>query len=95
VNARIELADSDAALAAAVGDVLAVLETAWACVDPSSALAVAATFAATHHDAHLVKYTLACIDVAARDPGMTRLYLSAAATLAGGWSEHPDGIPIG
>jgi hypothetical protein len=134
----------------------AVLETAWACVDPSSALAVAATFvlgfrasqsnvridrtigstwqdprcsvgdairvgaataraamwhttpenrrtavgelatfAATHHDAHLVKYTLACLDAAARDPGMAGLYLSAAATLAGWWSEHPDGIPIG
>ena len=45
-----------------------------------------ATAAATHHDAHLVKYTLACLDAAAIDPAARRLYLAAAATLAGWWA---------
>jgi hypothetical protein len=45
-----------------------------------------ATGAATHHDAHLVKYTLACLDAAAIDPSARRLYLAAAATLAGWWA---------
>ncbi|MCX6521758.1 MAG: hypothetical protein NTZ21_13950 [Actinobacteria bacterium] len=45
-----------------------------------------ATVAATHHDAHLVKYTLACLDAAALDPSARRLYLAAAATLAGWWA---------
>ncbi len=45
-----------------------------------------ATEAATHHDAHVVKYTLACLDAAAIDPSARRLYLAAAATLAGWWA---------
>jgi hypothetical protein len=49
-----------------------------------------ATFAAQHHDAHLVKYTLACFDAAAADPDATRLYLAAAASLAGWWAQHPN-----
>ncbi len=45
-----------------------------------------ATFASQHHDAHLVKYTLACFDAAATDPDASRLYLAAAASLAGWWA---------
>ncbi len=45
-----------------------------------------ATRAATHPDAHLVKYTLACFDAAAMDPEAARLYLAAAAKLVGYWS---------
>jgi hypothetical protein len=44
-----------------------------------------ATFAALHGDAHLAKYTLACIDASRDDPGVGRLYLAAAAFLAGWW----------
>lgn len=52
-----------------------------------------ATRASLHHDAHLVKYTLACIHAAAADPGARRLYLVAAASLCGWWAQHPtDGF---
>lgn len=43
-----------------------------------------------HHDAHLVKYTLACLDAAAEDADAHRLYLAAAAYLAGWWNQQPD-----
>jgi hypothetical protein len=39
-------------------------------------------------DAHLVKYTLACIDAAAFDRQARRLYLSAAANLVGWWAQR-------
>lgn len=54
-----------------------------------------ATTAATHHDAHLAKYVLACLDAAALDPAAERLYLAAAATLCGWWSARPEGVAIG
>ena len=38
-----------------------------------------ASAASRGQDAHLVKYTLACLDAADADPGAARLYLSAAA----------------
>jgi hypothetical protein len=44
--------------------------------------------AAPHHDAHLAKYTLACIDAATQDPSNARLYLAAAAYLAAWWHQH-------
>jgi hypothetical protein len=46
-----------------------------------------ATFSATHRDAHLAKYTLACFDSAARDPDCEPLYLAAAAYLGAWWHE--------
>ena len=46
--------------------------------------------AAPHHDAHLAKYTLACIDASAHDPSNARLYLAAAAYLAAWWQQHDD-----
>jgi hypothetical protein len=49
--------------------------------------------ASQHHDAHLVKYTLACFDAADADPTERRLYLAAAASLAGWWAQQPgDGF---
>ena len=48
-----------------------------------------ATRAAVHHDAHLAKYTLACLDAAAWDPTHERLYRSAAAFLHADWSTRP------
>jgi hypothetical protein len=41
--------------------------------------------AAPHHDAHLAKYTLACIDAGTHDPAHHHLYLAAAAYLAAWW----------
>ena len=43
-----------------------------------------------HHDAHFVKYTLACLHASDADPQSRRLYLAAAASLAGWWAQHPD-----
>ncbi len=45
-----------------------------------------ATNAAHHHDAHLAKYTLACIDASRDDPAAGRLFMAAAAHLAGVWA---------
>ena len=49
-----------------------------------------ASVAATSHDAHLVKYTLACLDAAAADPTQRDLYLAAAAHLQAWWAAHGD-----
>ncbi|MCB1001454.1 MAG: hypothetical protein KDB40_19335 [Acidimicrobiales bacterium] len=46
--------------------------------------------AARHHDAHLAKYTLACLDAATQDPANERLFLAAAAYLAAWWRQHDD-----
>ena len=51
-----------------------------------------AGFAATHHDAHLAKYTLACLDAARDDPDATNLYLAAATHLAAWWHDR-DAAP--
>ena len=48
-----------------------------------------ATEAAIHHDAHLVKYTLACFNAAANDPAAARLFIAAAAYL-GAWWKHQN-----
>jgi hypothetical protein len=49
-----------------------------------------ATMASHRHDAHLVKYTLACLHVAESDPTFERLYLAAAAKLLADWVIEPD-----
>jgi hypothetical protein len=60
-------------------------------VDERAALIDAlATRAATQHDAHLVKYTLACFDAADDDPGHAALYLAAAASLGAWWAARPN-----
>ncbi len=47
-----------------------------------------ATSASMHRDAHLAKYTLACLDAMAYDPSQRRLYLAAAATLGAWWAQQ-------
>jgi len=47
-----------------------------------------ATWASLHHDAHFVKYTLACVDAARADPSQHDLYLAAALRLARWWRDH-------
>lgn len=49
-----------------------------------------ATEAVHHFDAHLVKYTLACLDAAALDPEMGNLYRHAASYLHDWWLDEPD-----
>jgi hypothetical protein len=46
--------------------------------------------AVAHPDAHLAKYTLACLDAAARDGEAGQLYLAAAAYLGAWWEANPD-----
>ncbi|MEO5902147.1 MAG: hypothetical protein ABIR68_18720 [Ilumatobacteraceae bacterium] len=48
------------------------------------------THAALHQDAHLAKYTLACIDATRDDPAAGRLFLAAAAFLGGWWRTRGD-----
>lgn len=48
-----------------------------------------ASYAAGHPDAHLVKYTLACLQLAVADAQMCRLYLAAAAYLGAWWRARP------
>ena len=61
----------------------------WMLHAPAAALPVARTELITrvcaHRDAHLVKYTLACIDASHADPGAGRLFLAAAASLLAFW----------
>jgi hypothetical protein len=45
---------------------------------------------ACHPDAHVAKYTLACIAAAQSDPAQRGLYLAAAASLHGWWSEQGE-----
>ena len=45
--------------------------------------------AAIHEDAHVAKYTLACLVAAERDRAQRSLFLAAAASLAAWWAQHP------
>ena len=47
------------------------------------------TVAAVHPDAHLAKYTLACLDAATADADAARLFLAVALHLQDWWSHHP------
>jgi hypothetical protein len=47
-----------------------------------------ATFAGTHRDAHVAKYTLACFQAAAADEPAAPLFLAAAAHLHAWWRTH-------
>jgi hypothetical protein len=53
-------------------------------------VAALAARAASHPDAHLAKYTLACFDAAAADREAARLHLAAAAFLSAWWSRLPS-----
>jgi hypothetical protein len=63
---------------------------AWHATDREATIRVLATAASVNHDAHRVKYTLACIDASVDDPSATRLYLAAAAYLNAWWELHGD-----
>jgi hypothetical protein len=57
------------------------------------AMARLITEASRHHDAHFVKYTLACLDAISTDPEMAHLYVAAAERLAAWWRLQPgDGF---
>ena len=89
---RPHTSDLAEAIAAGPNDAAA---TAWHAPDSElDAIATAlATRASLHHDAHLVKYTLACFHAMADDPDERRLYLAAAASLSGWWAQQPpDGF---
>lgn len=58
---------------------------AWHAPDPGPVITSLATRAATAHDAHRVKYTLACIEAAVADPAAARLHVAAAAHLNALW----------
>jgi len=66
--------------------------SAWhrSLVDAREVIAELASRAAVAHDAHHVKYVLACIDAAADDPAHRALHLAAAAALTAWWAQHPD-----
>ena len=63
---------------------------AWHAGDPGEVASLLATVASSNHDAHRVKYTLACLDAAACDPGAARLHLAAAAHLNAWWDVRGD-----
>jgi hypothetical protein len=63
---------------------------AWHAPDAASAAAVLATAASRNHDAHRVKYTLACLVAAACDRPAAPLYLASAAYLNAWWEAHGD-----
>jgi predicted N-acetyltransferase YhbS len=63
---------------------------AWHDPDPVGTASILASAAATNHDAHRVKYTLACLDAAADDPSAEQLYLAAAAYLNAWWDLRGD-----
>lgn len=47
------------------------------------------SYGAVHADAHVAKYTLACLDATAADPDAGRLFLAAAAHLHDYWQSAP------
>jgi hypothetical protein len=61
---------------------------AWYTEHPDRVERELATFAATHHDAHLAKYTLACLHAAHDDPDAAPLFRAAATRLATWWRDH-------
>lgn len=76
--------DPVAALEGTVDDAVAA---AWHATPEREPLVVEAlaTRASLHHDAHLVKYTLACLDARRADPEAAPLFLAAAAYLSAWW----------
>jgi hypothetical protein len=84
VDPRVDVAealdgiDDDASIAGAAAFHLDVERRPWLWMELAGR-------ASAHHDAHLVKYTVACIDAARMDPAAEALYLSAVATLSAWW----------
>jgi hypothetical protein len=74
-------------LAALEGTPAEAASAAWHAArdDRPMVIEALATRASLHHDAHLVKYTLACLDASRADPEAGTLYLAAAAYLSAWW----------
>jgi hypothetical protein len=74
-------------IAALEGTVEEAVAAAWHATPGQEPLVVEAlaTRASLHHDAHLVKYTLACLDARRADPEAVPLFLAAAACLSAWW----------
>jgi hypothetical protein len=53
---------------------------------------VLAAKAAAHEDAHLAKYTVACLSAAVTDPSARDLFLAAADHLGKWWDARPSGV---
>jgi GNAT superfamily N-acetyltransferase len=77
----------DDALRAAPSEAAAV---AWHHPDRTATASTLATAASINHDAHRVKYTLACLDAAAADRAAEPLFLAAAAYLNSWWELRGD-----
>jgi hypothetical protein len=94
--------DTTAAVAVAATQVVAFratlsavdLQATWAPSSPAPSVTSLVTRAALHPDAHLVKYTRACLDAAALDPDARSLYLAAAEHLGRWWETHAA-APLG
>lgn len=65
-----------------------VLDKSWEPTGSPDISALAAR-AAAHEDAHLVKYTVACLAAAAADPPARQLFLAAAGYLGTWWEARP------
>lgn len=63
---------------------------AWHTDDPPSVERELVTYAAIHHDAHLAKYTLACLHATHADPDAAPLFRAAAAHLAMWWRDDAN-----
>lgn len=71
-----------------VGDDDEAIAQAWHTADADAVEHELATFAAAHHDAHLAKYTLACLHAAHTDPDAAPLFRAAATRLALWWRDN-------
>ncbi len=68
-------------------DVDDAVAEAWHTEEPDRIERELATYAASHHDAHLAKYTLACLHAAHDDPDAAGLFRAAATRLALWWRD--------
>lgn len=57
-------------------------------------VAALAGYASAHPDAHLAKYTVACLDAASADPDAAPVFLAAAAFLGAWWRQLPSDDPL-
>ncbi|MDR7377245.1 hypothetical protein J2X19_001924 [Rhodoferax ferrireducens] len=71
------------------------LEVSDVIADPQISATALASHAATHPDAHLAKYTLACLDAADNDPQAAPLFLAAAAHLGRWWKTQDASHSLG
>ena len=71
------------------------LEVSDVIADPQISVTALASHAATHPDAHLAKYTLACLDAADNDLQAAPLFLAAAAHLGRWWKTQDASHSLG